>query len=146
MIKNITRELKRETDNFIYKIGATRTGATRDKLLEHLSNYINKKYKMKGSRDILSRFVNSYLAGENCDYYIDTTPYFTNIKKSKVEEFKRELTPLDALDDLEDEIKWTHSDGKKLTGYDEARVKVIREALSNYEIIRRIVNGENKTN
>ena len=143
MIKNITKELKRETDNFINK-----KGATRDKLIEHLSNYINKKYKMKGSKEILSRFVTSYLAGENCDYYIDTTPYFTNIKKSKVEEFKPEvkLTPLDALDDLEDEIKWTHSDGKKLTHYDEERVKVIREALSNYEIIRRITNGESKTN
>ena len=136
MIKNITRELKRETDNFINN----KKGATKDKLIEHLSNYINKKYKMKGSRDILSRFVMSYLAGENCDYYIDTNPNFTNIKKSKVEEFKRELTPLDALDDLEDEIKWTHSDGKKLTGYDEARVKVIRKALNDYENIRRIIN------
>lgn len=143
MIKNITRELKRETDNFINK-----KGATEEKLLEHLSNYIQKKYKMKGSKDILKRFVGTYLTGENCDYYIDTTPYFTNIKKSKVEEFKPEveLTPLDALDDLEDEIKWTHSDGKKLTHYDEERVKVIREALSNYEIIRRITNGESKTN
>ena len=47
------------------------------------------------------------------------------------------MTPLEALNDIIDELKWCCNDGKTLRKYDETRVKVIEKSLKVLEIIKR---------
>lgn len=49
------------------------------------------------------------------------------------------MTGIQALAELEDEIKWTHNDGKELTKYDAIRVEVIRKHLYALDVL--IMNG-----
>lgn len=45
------------------------------------------------------------------------------------------MNSIEALNELIDEIKYTHSDGKTLTAYDAKLIKVIKEDLNALNII-----------
>lgn len=49
------------------------------------------------------------------------------------------MTSKQALNDLIDEIKYTHNDGKTLTSYDQKRVDVIKKDLEVLQELKKIL-------
>lgn len=49
------------------------------------------------------------------------------------------MTSKQALEDIIDEIKYTHNDGKTLTPFDQKRIDIIAKDLEVLEILKRIV-------
>jgi len=51
------------------------------------------------------------------------------------------MNSLQALEDLIDEIKYTHSNGKDLTDYDQERIDAIEEDLKALGFLRPLIRG-----
>ena len=49
------------------------------------------------------------------------------------------MTSKQALNDLIDEIKYTHNDGKTLTSYDQKRIDIIAKDLEVLDILKKYV-------